>query len=75
MPGIGPVVAATIRACFGDGRQFPDAKAAQSSVGLCPSNRSSGTVSQPWRGHYELGVDARVHRCVAEAASGLVRTI
>lgn len=49
VPGIGPIVAATVRAFFGDGHQFPDAKAAQSYVGLCPSNWSSGTVSQPSR--------------------------
>lgn len=49
VPGMGQVVAPTVRAFFGDGTSFPDAKAAQSYVGLAPSNWSSGTTSQPSR--------------------------
>lgn len=49
VPGMGPVIAPTVRAFLGDGTHLPNAKAAQSFVGLCPSNWSSGTVSQPSR--------------------------
>lgn len=49
VPGIGPVTGATVRAFFGDGTHLPNAKAAQSYVGLAPSNWSSGSVAQPSR--------------------------
>jgi transposase len=50
-PGIGPVTGATVRAFFGDGTHLPNAKAAQSYVGLAPSNWSSGSIAQGrvWR--------------------------
>jgi transposase len=49
VPGMGRVVAPTVRAFFGDGRHLGDAKAAQAYVGLAPSNWSSGTAAQPSR--------------------------
>ncbi len=49
VPGMGQVVAPTVRAFFGDGTCFPDAKSAQAYVGLAPSNWSSGTTTQPSR--------------------------
>ena len=49
VPGIGPRTAPVVRAFFGDGSQFPTAKEAQAYVGICPSNWSSGTVTQPSR--------------------------
>jgi transposase len=49
VPGMGPILAPTIRAFFADGHQFDDAKAAQSFVGLNPSNWSSGQMESPSR--------------------------
>jgi transposase len=49
VPGMGPVVAPAVRAFFCDGSGLGDTKAAQSYVGLAPSNWSSGTVAQPSR--------------------------
>jgi transposase len=49
VPGMGAITAPTVRAFFGDGDHFDDAKAAQSYVGMNPSNWSSGTVAQPSR--------------------------
>jgi hypothetical protein len=49
VPGMGVVVAPIVRAFFGDGTHLVDAKAAQSFVGMNPSNWSSGSVSQPSR--------------------------
>jgi transposase len=49
VPGMGVIVAPIVRSYFGDGDHFDDAKAAQSYVGMNPSNWSSGTVTQPSR--------------------------
>ena len=49
VPGMGVVVAPVVRAFFGDGNHLANAKAAQSYVGMNPSNWSSGSVSQPSR--------------------------
>ena len=49
VPGMGPIVAPTVRAFLADCRQFDDAKQAQSFVGLNPSNWSSGQMSSPSR--------------------------
>ncbi len=49
LPGMGPTVAPTVRAWFGDATRFPSAKQATAFVGVTPSNWSSGTVVQPSR--------------------------
>jgi transposase len=49
VPGMGVRTAPVVRAFLGDGSQFPTAKEAQAYVGICPSNWSSGTVTQPSR--------------------------
>ncbi|MBU1493513.1 MAG: IS110 family transposase [Actinomycetota bacterium] len=49
VPGMGVITAPIVRAFFGDGQHLDDAKAAQSYVGMNPSNWSSGTVAQPSR--------------------------
>lgn len=49
VPGMGIRTAPVVRAFFGDGTQFPTAKEAQAYVGICPSNWSSGTMTQPSR--------------------------
>jgi transposase len=42
VPGVGPIVAATIVAVFSDVTRFPDAKHAASSAGLVPATYHSG---------------------------------
>jgi transposase len=49
VPGMGPVLAPTVRAFLADGAHLDDAKAAQSFVGLNPSNWSSGQMESPSR--------------------------
>jgi transposase len=49
VPGMGPIVAPTVRAFLADGSHLDDAKAAQSFVGLNPSNWSSGQMESPSR--------------------------
>jgi transposase len=49
VPGMGAITTPIVRAFFGDGDHFDDAKAAQSYVGMNPSNWSSGSVVQPSR--------------------------
>jgi len=49
VPGMGPRTAPTVRAFFGDARQFESAKQAQAYVGLNPSNWSSGQTASPSR--------------------------
>jgi transposase len=49
VPGMGPVLAPTVRAFLADGRHLDNAKAAQSFVGLNPSNWSSGQTESPSR--------------------------
>ena len=49
VPGMGPRTAPTVRAFFGDARQFESAKQTQAYVGLNPSNWSSGQTASPSR--------------------------
>lgn len=49
VPGMGPILAPTVRAFLADGTHLDDAKAAQSFVGLNPSNWSSGQMESPSR--------------------------
>ncbi len=42
IPGFGPIVAAVFAASLGDGRQFPNGRAASAAVGLVPRQHSSG---------------------------------
>jgi len=49
VPGMGPIVAPTVRAFLADGTQFETAKEAQAYVGLNPSNWSSGQMESPSR--------------------------
>jgi transposase len=49
VPGMGPIIAPTVRAFLADCRHFDDAKQAQSFVGLNPSNWSSGQMQAPSR--------------------------
>lgn len=49
VPGMGPILAPTVRAFLADGTHLDDAKAAQSFVGLNPSNWSSGQMEAPSR--------------------------
>lgn len=49
VPGMGPILAPTVRALLADGTHLNDAKAARSFVGLNPSNWSSGQMESPSR--------------------------
>jgi transposase len=49
VPGMGPILAPTVRAFLADGTHLDNAKAAQSFVGLNPSNWSSGQMESPSR--------------------------
>jgi transposase len=49
VPGMGPILAPTVRAFLADGSHLNNAKAAQSFVGLNPSNWSSGQMESPSR--------------------------
>ena len=49
VPGVGPVIAPTIRGFLADGSGFANGKQACSYVGMTPSNWSSGTVDQSGR--------------------------
>jgi transposase len=49
VPGVGPIVAATVRAWFDQPAQFPTAKHAAAFVGLNPSNWESGLMASPSR--------------------------
>jgi len=49
VPGIGPTIAPTIRAWFGDATQFDNGKQAAAFVGLNPSNWESGLMAAPSR--------------------------
>ncbi len=42
IPGFGPIVAAVFAASLGDGRQYPNGRAASAAVGLVPRQHSSG---------------------------------
>lgn len=49
VPGMGRVIAPTVRAFLADGTQFASAKEVQAYVGLNPSNWSSGQMESPSR--------------------------
>ncbi len=49
LPGIGPIVAPTVRAWLGDATQFDTGKQAAAFVGLNPSNWESGMMATPSR--------------------------
>jgi transposase len=49
VPGMGPIVAPTVRAFLADCSHFDDAKQAQALVGLNPSNWSSGQMNSASR--------------------------
>jgi transposase len=49
VPGMGPRIAPTVRAFWGDAVQFTEAAEAQAYVGVNPSNWSSGETTQPSR--------------------------
>jgi transposase len=49
VPGMGPIIAPTVRAFLADCKHFDDAKQAQAFVGLNPSNWSSGQMNSPSR--------------------------
>ncbi|WP_186760256.1 IS110 family transposase [Arthrobacter alpinus] len=49
LPGVGPATGPCIRAYFGDGSGFENAKKAANYVGITPSNWSSGTMHQTRR--------------------------
>jgi transposase len=49
VPGIGPVIAPTVRAWFGDAAGFTTGKQAAAFVGLNPSNWESGLMAAPSR--------------------------
>ena len=49
IPGVGPVIAPTIRGFLADGTGFANGKQVCSYVGMTPSNWSSGTVDQSGR--------------------------
>ena len=49
VPGVGPVIAATVRAWFGEATQFPGGSQAAAFVGLNPSNWESGLMASPSR--------------------------
>jgi transposase len=42
VPGFGPIVAAVFAANLGDGRQYPNGRAASAALGLVPRQHSSG---------------------------------
>jgi transposase len=49
VPGMGQIIAPTVRAFLADATQFESAKEAQAYVGLNPSNWSSGQMESPSR--------------------------
>jgi transposase len=73
VPGMGPVTAPTVRAFLADGAHLTDAKAAQSFVGLNPSNWSSGTMESPSRAITKEGPP--VLRLAFYQAANVARTL
>jgi transposase len=72
VPGMGPVIAPTVRAFMGAATQFPSAKEAQAYVGLNPSNWSSGQMASPSRGITKEGPS--VLRLAFYQAANVART-
>ena len=62
VPGMGPILAPTIRAFMADGRHFDNAKQAQAFVGLNPSNWSSGQMESPSRGDHQRRITGAAPR-------------
>jgi transposase len=73
VPGMGPRVAPTVRAFWGDGRQFTEADEAQAYVGVNPSNWSSGLTAQPSRAITKEGPAAL--RLAFYQAANVARTL
>ena len=73
VPGMGPRVAPTVRAFWGNGRQFGEADEAQAYVGVNPSNWSSGLTSQPSRAITKEGPAAL--RLAFYQAANVARTL
>jgi transposase len=66
VPGVGPIVALTVLAAFGDVHRFPTAKHAASYAGLVPSTSQSG--SRDWHGHITKQGSAELRSMLCEAA-------
>lgn len=73
VPGMGPIIAPTVRAFLADARHFSDAKEAQSFVGLNPSNWSSGQMEAPSRSITKEGPG--VLRLAFYQAGNVARTV
>jgi transposase len=73
LPGMGPRVAPTVRAFWGDARQFAEASEASAYVGVNPSNWSSGQTSQPSRAITKEGPAAL--RLAFYQAANIARTL
>lgn len=73
VPGMGPIIAPTVRAFLADAQHFADAKEAQSFVGLNPSNWSSGQMEAPSRAITKEGPG--VLRLAFYQAGNVARTI
>ena len=73
VPGMGPIIAPTVRAFLADCRHFDNAKEAQSFVGLNPSNWSSGQMEAPTRAITKEG--PAVLRLAFYQAANIARTI
>ena len=66
VPGVGPVVALTAIAAFGDAQRFASAKHAASYAGLVPSTYQSGTCDR--HGHITKRGSAELRAMLCEAA-------
>jgi transposase len=73
VPGMGPRVAPTVRAFWGDASQFCRAAEAQAYVGVNPSNWSSGETAQPSRAITKEGPAAL--RLAFYQAANVARTL
>jgi transposase len=73
VPGMGPILAPTVRAFLADGHQFATAKEAQAFVGLNPSNWSSGQMESPSRAITKEGPP--VLRLAFYQAGNVARTV
>ena len=73
VPGVGPVIAPTIRGFLIDGSGFANAKQVCSYVGMTPSNWSSGTVDHSGRAIIKEG--SAVLRLAFCQAANIARTL
>jgi len=65
MPGVGPLVALTVRAVFSEVDRFPSAKHAASYAGLVPSTAQSGERTRHGRSTKRGSGELRALRCEA----------